>query len=117
MITVFKAATIIRKELLASGEWKFEGSFENYEHPRILTSFLKWIIAGPNTNIEAMSKNDTIAQSSINIAQIIHSTCKTTRQINYVSKTKQGGPFKKSKETPFQSDLELLSIRILVVKK
>ena len=60
MATVFKAAKIIRKEIIESSEWKFEGSFQNYEQPQILTSLLKWVIAGPKNNIEATSKKEAV---------------------------------------------------------
>ena len=69
MNIVLKAAAIIRKELLSLIEWKFEGSIENYKCPQILTSLVKWIIAGPKINIDATSKEMSVDRSSINIVQ------------------------------------------------
>jgi SRSO17 transposase len=44
--TMWKVSKKIRKELMQQS-WKFEGDIKNFAPPTILSTFLKWIIAGP----------------------------------------------------------------------
>lgn len=41
---IFDAAALIRKEILKSRNWKFEGDYSGYEPPITLKTLLQWII-------------------------------------------------------------------------
>ena len=44
---LFKAAKIVRAELLKHTKWKFTGGLNDFGISPPLTSFVKWVIAGP----------------------------------------------------------------------
>lgn len=106
MDIVYKASQIIRKEIETLEDWHFTGSFDDYQSPRKLQQMMKWIISGPHTNL--MVKRETeIEQSSRNLAQHVHSSFRTTRQLKYESKLLQ--KFQKDKVTPLTVGLALTS--------
>ena len=51
---LFLAAKILRKELESTKEWRFTGSFDDFETPKKLQQFLKWVIGGALTDLNAV---------------------------------------------------------------
>ena len=45
--TIFDCAKTIRKDIQKNEQWKFYGSFENFNTPKSLSSLIKWILIGP----------------------------------------------------------------------
>ena len=49
---LFKAGKIIRKELQSHPRWRYKGSFDDFEHPKLLSTFLRWVLVGPNLSTQ-----------------------------------------------------------------
>lgn len=80
--TLFKAAKIIRAELLNHTKWKFGGSLKGFDISSSLTSFVKWMIAGPRETISSERKNEEIKQSTDSTIQMLVGAVKNNDQGN-----------------------------------
>ena len=85
--SIYQAAKVIRKELLKHRNWKFDGDFSDFEIPNSLKVMLKWVIIGPQTEIDSNLKKKNLDTRISNIAQIVMKAAKSKRQVNYKSST------------------------------
>ena len=76
---VFQAARLIRDGILKTENWKFTCSFDNYQLPLFLKTFIRWIIAGPNTEIESERRTKSIDIGVDNLTQIVAQAVKSKR--------------------------------------
>ena len=104
---VFKVATTIRKELLESQSWKFEGSFSNFTVPKALSTLLKWILIGPSVELSETSENTELNKMISVISQVLMQAVKTKRQVQYNPKDGSDGSTYNTKETPLSVGLGL----------
>ena len=79
--TNFKAAKIIRNQILKHRSCKFDGSFSRFDLPVSLSSLLRWIIAGPKHTVDIILTKTSIDNYIENIAQIIVKASKSDRQV------------------------------------
>ena len=93
--TLMAAAKILRKEMLNSPEWKFEGTFENYSDPKLLLWFCNYLLHGPR-KIKNVQKEDKSTKSASIVSQHIMQSVRTNRQMSHDSKE-----FRTYRETPF----------------
>lgn len=49
--SIFKVATMLRKEILSHDKWKYKGSFEDFALPHYLPILIKWILTGPKRDM------------------------------------------------------------------
>ena len=79
--SIFEVAKLTRKEILQYRQWKFEGSFSEFQVPRSLATLLEWIIAGSKPSLKSRKKK-SVTNIVNNIAEIIMRATKTKRQVN-----------------------------------
>ena len=101
-----KAAKIIRQEIDSIKDWKYLGSFEDFETPKKLSQLVRWITYGLHTSLH-IKREEEAEKMSRNLTQHIVSSYRSNRQVNYESK--DGGGFQKDKHTPFTVGLALTS--------
>ena len=104
---VFQAARLIRDDILKTENWKFTGSFENYQAPLLLITFIRWIIAGPNTEIESERRTKSIDIGVDNLTQIVAQAVNRKRQMSYKPAKNSTKDFYQTKETPVTVGLGL----------
>ena len=105
---IFDAAKIIREDILKCEEWQFDGLFDGFHLPLTLQSLLRWIIVGPKDKFRSNDiKEHAIDKSIQNIGQILMSTTKTKRQVQYASQKNSQRKFHNSKEIPFTVGLAI----------
>lgn len=102
--TVTKTFKLIRKELGKLDDWSFDGDFEKYETPALLSSLMYGILAGSKTVSEKKSNELTLI--SKNISQYICSNYKSDRQMSYQSQRDRG--FEKIRVTPLSFGTALI---------
>ena len=78
--TLFKASKLLRKELSSHPKWAFKGSFDDFIHPKLLITFLRWILLGPNLSVESEERTRKIENTVSVAAQVLTQSFKTTRQ-------------------------------------
>ena len=65
-------------------KWQFEGDINNYIAPKLLTSFLKWVIIGSHTlDNDGGDRQKNMEDLVGNVTQLVAQNVKTDRQINY----------------------------------
>ena len=52
----FEASKVIRKNILKLNQWKFTGSFQDFQRAKKLQTFLKWTKLGPKLNLNLNSE-------------------------------------------------------------
>ena len=97
--SIYQAAKVIRNELLKHRSWKFDGDFSDFEIPSSLKVMLKWVIIGPQTEIDSNLKKNNLDTRIGTFAQIVMKATKSKRQVNYKSSTDTD--FREVVETPF----------------
>ncbi len=55
---------MLRKDIMSQEKWNFSGSFDDFQFPRMLECFIKWLLVGPK-EVEAVSKRDISAKKAI----------------------------------------------------
>ena len=81
---VYEAASVLRKSILNAPKWIFEGTFDDIteEHvPQIVTTFFRWLLAGPKTTINKESKMKDVTKRVNHLAQLTVSSIYTDRQV------------------------------------
>ena len=63
--------------------WKFTGSFDNYQAPLLFKTFIKWIITGPNNEIESDKRGKSMNKNVDSLTQILSEAVKSKRQMKY----------------------------------
>lgn len=86
MEILFKASTIVRREIEDMEDWQFTGSFTDFETPQRLFQLMKWITCGPSANLNVTREIEVEKPNRI-LAQHIISSYKTKRQVTYEPKT------------------------------
>ena len=104
---VVQAARLIRDDILKTENWKFTGSFDNYQPPLLLKTFIRWIIAGPNTEIESERRTKSIDIGVDNLTQIVTQAVKNKRQMSHKPAKNSTKDFYQTKETPVTVGLGL----------
>lgn len=69
--SIFKAARLIRKEVLQHRNWKFCGNFSEFHPPSSLCALLKWITTGSKTTIDKNLNKRPLDTQIDNISQIV----------------------------------------------
>ena len=100
MDILFKAAKIVRSELLNHTKWKFTGSLRTFDYSSSLQSFVKWMIAGPKENIGSNRKTEEIRTVTRSTTQMLISAVKTNDQVTKRKSTTDESSFNRNKETP-----------------
>ena len=75
---LFEAAHVVRDEASQYRDWNFSVRYDDFQFPQSLSCLIKWIIAGPKDGCEQI-----IERAIRNTTQIIMSSMKTPRQVNY----------------------------------
>ena len=78
--TIFEAAKIILNQILKHRNWKFDGSFSEFDLPVSLSSLLRWIITGPKNTVDIILKKKT--QSKIILKTLHKSLLKQVKVID-----------------------------------
>ena len=102
-----KAASVLRRKVFEAVKWKFEGSMNDFEVPKELTSFIKWIIIGTRSQAVGDAREVTNTTATKVIAQQIMNSFKTDRQGKYnpsVTDTR----YRRRNETPLAVGLSLM---------
>eukprot|EP00795_Rhopilema_esculentum_P017661 gene17661-9309_t len=102
-----KAASVLRRIILNTEKWRFEGSMTDFEEPRELTSFIKWIIIGTKSQAIGSVRDVTNTTAAKIIAQQILEATKTDRQATYNPSVKDQ-IYRKFNETPLTVSLSLM---------
>ena len=84
---MWKIAKCLRAELLAQN-WTFEGDVNTYIAPKLLNSFLKWVLIGPLTETTCDSRRQKMEVIVGKVTQLVSQNVKTNRQLNYKQKNK-----------------------------
>ena len=100
--TLFEASKLLRKELSSHPKWAFKGSFDDFIHPKIFISFLRWVLPGPNLSVESEKRTRKIENAVSVAAQVLKQSFKTTRQSSY-----SGHSFHNTIETPLNVGIGL----------
>ena len=80
---LWKLAKSIRSEVFAK-KWQFTGNFKSYDSPRLLSTFLKWVLLGPHTeNSNKIDRSPAVEKLMLTSAQFVSQNIKTSRQTNY----------------------------------
>lgn len=101
-----KAAAIIRKEIENTKDWQFTGTFDDFETPMKLQQLMKWVIAGPRTQL-VVKREEEVEKCSRNLAQHVVSSFRTKQQLTYEPKANH--TFQKNKLTPLTVGMALTS--------
>lgn len=104
--TLYDAASIIRKGILKSDRWIFDGSLDTLSHkhcPEELLCFFRWIIQGPNTIISDEGKCAEVHKRAMQLAQSTVSMCLSERQV----KNKKSEVIYSTREMPQQLAVSL----------
>ena len=102
-----KAASVLRRIILKTEKRRFEGSMTDFEEPRELTSFVKWIIVGTKSQAIGSVRDVTNTTAAKIIAQQILEATKTDRQATYNPSVKDQ-IYRKFNETPLTVGLSLM---------
>jgi hypothetical protein len=102
---LIQSARYLRKTVIESPVWTFEGTFENFEVPEPVSLFFRNALAGcdkmKNLNREKQLNRD------VNIlSQILIATCRTDRQVLYEPKD-EVNHFSACRETPLSVGISL----------
>ena len=97
---IYKTAKLIRNELLNHRSWKFDGDFSDFDIPDSLSVLLRWLIVGPQLEIDSTAKEQSVNTIVNNISQIIIKATKSNRQVRH--KELLDADFREVVETPFQ---------------
>lgn len=100
MNLLFKAAKIIRVELLKHTKWKFTGNLSDFKISSPLETFVKWMIAGPKENFEAERKAEEIKKSTNTTIQMLIGAVKTKDQVSERKASIKDFGFNNVTETP-----------------
>ena len=80
---MWKIAKCIRADFLVH-KWRFEGDINNCIAPKLLTSFLKWVIIGPHTlDNDGGDSQKNMEDLVGKVTQLVAQNVKTDRQTNY----------------------------------
>ena len=80
MKSLWKVSKQIRKEILARN-WEFNGNFESYTPPHLLSTFLKWVLIGPhNTDTDGTQQLENIIEVT---TEVVSQNVKSNRQTQY----------------------------------
>ena len=105
---LFQAAKLIRAEISKEEEWTFQGTFENFQMPKLLYTLIKWIIVEPHMELQSEIREGRIDNTVSVLTQVIMQTFKTTRQVNYKPKCETNEKaFYDKRETPLNVGLGL----------
>lgn len=103
-----EAATILRKALASSSaKWKFTGiqSMSEFQHPPLLTSFLRWVLFGTKC-VGIKGRRSQSSRKAVNLmAQQMLLNFKTDRQAAYSPES--DAEFRRRHETPLSVGLAL----------
>ena len=66
-----EVAKYIRREILHSKKWIFQGSFDDFTTPPMLSTLLIWILTGTSANIENVTRRTAVDRSILIASQII----------------------------------------------
>jgi hypothetical protein len=106
---ISQAAKLLREQVNNSPLWKFEGNFENFHVPELVSTFFKYAVAGCDQLKDA--KRDQTIDKDVNIlSQHFITTCRTDRQVHYESVAKNtatGAAFNNYRETPLSIGLSI----------
>ncbi|KAK7075143.1 hypothetical protein SK128_006539 [Halocaridina rubra] len=82
MEAVFKVSQIIRREITETDDWHFTESFVDFSTPMKLQEFLKWVISGPHTNLNAnRSRSDVETLNDLQVAVTYDEVERTTTRM------------------------------------
>ena len=87
-------------------DWQFTGTFDDFETPMKLQQLMKWVIAGPRTQL-VVKREEEVEKCSRNLAQHVVSLFRTKRQLTYEPKANH--MFQKNKVTPLTVGMTLTS--------
>ena len=99
---LFKASKLLRKELSSNPKWVFKGSFDDFVHPELLTTFLRWVLLGPNLSVEGEKRTQKIENTVSVATQVLMQSFKTKCQSSY-----SGHSFHNTVETPLNVGIGL----------
>uniref|UniRef100_UPI00358E46A4 uncharacterized protein n=1 Tax=Myxine glutinosa TaxID=7769 RepID=UPI00358E46A4 len=102
---LLKAATIVRRDIANSPNWKFRGTFQDYEPPPLLYTFCKHAIQGSRP-IQTERRRTSVDQSASVLAQHFVQAYKSDRQVSFTPKY-LGSDFRNLCETPLSVGLAL----------
>ena len=87
----------------------FQGTFENFQMPKLLYALIKLIIVGPHMELQSEVREGRIDNTVSVITQAIVQVFKTTRQVNYKPKCETNEKaFYDKRETPLNVGLGLI---------
>ena len=98
-------AKIIRNDISKNPNWKFTGSFDDYEPPPLTYFLCKHIIQGTRM-IGTEQRGKDLERSASLLTQTVIQSFKSDRQVSYISSKDYGG-FKSTRETPLPVALPL----------
>lgn len=102
MKTLFEAASIIRKCILSTKQWHFQGSVDVDEHDKVvpgeLEIFFKWCIAGGNRFKNHKIDTEQVARKASILSQNLMYECLSERQVKKGKTTTS----KKTRDYPLQ---------------
>lgn len=78
---LFKAAKILRMELISHNKWQYKGNFTDFEAPVLLSTLVKWLIVGPHVTWENIIRADKIDKAVSIVTQLVMQSFKTNRQV------------------------------------
>ena len=78
-----KAVHILRAKISKAAKWKFEKSLSDYDVPKELRTFIKWIVIGKKSQIIGGERKVENTISSKVIGQLVMNSFKTDRQVSY----------------------------------
>ena len=76
---LFQAAKLIRAEISKEEEWTFQGTFENFQMPKLLYTLIKWIIVWSHIELQSEIREGRIDNTVSVLTQVIMQAFKTTR--------------------------------------
>ena len=102
---LLQAAKIIRNDISKNSNWKFTGSFDDYEPPPLTYILCKHIIQGTRM-IGTEQRGKDLERIASLLTQTVIQSFKSDRQVSYIS-NKDYGDFKSTRETPLSVVLPL----------
>ncbi|MES9879620.1 MAG: hypothetical protein ABW185_01920, partial [Sedimenticola sp.] len=90
MKIVFQCAKLLRKDVLCSPRWTFDGTLQSEMNdiiPAKLQSFLQWLLIGVANELSTEQRATNVKKQATLLAQQIMYQTKSERQVHYHSKT------------------------------
>lgn len=113
---LWKLAKRIRSEVL-SQKWEFTGNLKSYESPTLLSTFLKWVLLGPHTEVSnEIERGPDIEKLMQTTSQFVSQNIKTSRQMNYHLERTNTNTYSKI-ETPLNVGVGLYTYHVTRSKK